>query len=61
MICEVCAGPAVDRTPPGYDGVKINCPTCGNYSVAGIVQNTFQQLSLDKRVELLRTQRPTHR
>jgi hypothetical protein len=23
MLCEVCKGPAVDRTPPGYNGVKI--------------------------------------
>ena len=49
MLCEVCGGPAVDRTPPGYDGVKISCPRCGNYSIAGSVQKTFRQLSLDKR------------
>ena len=49
MLCEVCGGSAVDRTPPGYNGVKINCPTCGNYSIAGSVQNKFRQLSLDER------------
>ena len=49
MLCEVCKGPAVDRTPPGYNGVKINCPTCGNYSIAESEQNTFRQLSFDER------------
>ena len=49
MLCEVCKGPAVDRTPPGYNGVKINCPTCGNYSIAQSARNTFRQLSFDER------------
>jgi hypothetical protein len=49
MLCEVCERPAVDRTPPGYDGVKISCPTCGNYSLAGSVKKTFRQLSPDNR------------
>ena len=35
MLCEICKGLAVDRTPPGSDGMKINCPTCGNYAIAG--------------------------
>jgi hypothetical protein len=49
MLCEVCGGPAVDRTPPGYGGVKINCPTCGNYSIAGNAHDKFRQLSLGDR------------
>jgi hypothetical protein len=49
MLCEVCKGPAVDRTPPGYNGVKINCLTCGNYSIAESARNTFRQLSFDER------------
>ncbi len=49
MLCEVCGRPAVDRSPPGYGGVKINCPTCGNYSIAGSVRDKFRQLSLDER------------
>jgi hypothetical protein len=48
MLCEVCGGP-FDRTPPGYGGVKINCPTCGNYSIAGNVQDKFRQLSVGER------------
>jgi hypothetical protein len=49
VLCEVCGRPAVDRSPPGYGGVKINCPTCGNYSIAGSVRDKFRQLSLDER------------
>ncbi len=49
VLCEVCGRPAVDRSPPGYGGVKINCPTCGNYSIAGSIRDKFRQLSLDER------------
>jgi hypothetical protein len=48
-FCEICKGPAVDRTPPGSDGVKINCPTCGNYAIAGSVLNKFQGLKIEER------------
>src|SRR6266545_1503574 len=44
MLCEVCGGPAVDRSPPGYGGVKVNCPRCGNYSIAGSVRDKFRQI-----------------
>jgi hypothetical protein len=47
-FCEICKGPAVDRTPPGSDGVKINCPTCGNYAIAGSVLNKFQGLKIEE-------------
>ena len=53
MLCEVCRGLAVDRTPPGYDGMKISCSTCGNYSIAGNVLNKFRQLSLNERDRVL--------
>jgi hypothetical protein len=43
----------VDRSPPGYGGVKVNCPTCGNYSIAGSVRDKFRQLSLDERRKAL--------
>jgi hypothetical protein len=49
MFCEICKGPAVDRTPPGSDGVKINCPTCGNYAIAGSVLNKFRELEIEER------------
>jgi predicted RNA-binding Zn-ribbon protein involved in translation (DUF1610 family) len=49
MLCEICKGPAVDRTPPGSDGVKINCPTCGNYAIAADVLNKFRELELEQR------------
>jgi len=49
MLCEVCASPAVDRTPPNYDGLKINCPTCGNYAISGSVLNRFRQLPGEER------------
>jgi hypothetical protein len=49
MFCEICKGPAVDRTPPGSDGVKINCPTCGNYAIAGSVLNKFKELEIEER------------
>jgi hypothetical protein len=48
-FCEICKGPAVDRTPPGSDWVKINCPTCGNYAIAGSVLNKFQELEIEER------------
>ena len=35
MQCPVCGGPATDHTPPEFDGIFINCNTCGNYSIAG--------------------------
>ena len=35
MKCLVCAGAASDRTPPNFDGYVIECPSCGNYEVAG--------------------------
>ena len=49
MLCEICNGLAVDRTPPGSDGVKINCPTCGNYAIAGNVLNKFRELEMGER------------
>jgi hypothetical protein len=49
FFCEICKGPAVDRTPPGSDGVKINCPTCGNYAIAGSVLNRFRELEIEAR------------
>jgi len=49
MLCEICKGLAVDRTPPGSDGVKINCPTCGNYAIAADVLNTFRELTIEER------------
>jgi hypothetical protein len=49
MLCEVCAGPAVDRTPPGYDGLKINCPSCGNYAISASVLDRFRQLTREER------------
>ena len=54
MLCEICRGPAVDHTPPGYDGMNIRCSTCGNYSIAGSVLNKLRQLSLDERYRALR-------
>ncbi len=53
MLCEICRGPAVDHTPPGYDGMNIRCSTCGNYSIAGSVLNKLRQLSLDERYRAL--------
>ncbi len=53
MLCEICEHPVVDHTPPGYDGVTIHCPTCGNYSIAGSVWNDFRQLSPDGRLRAL--------
>ena len=53
MLCEICRGPAVDHTPPGYDGMNIRCSTCGNYSIAGNVLNKLRQLSLDERYRAL--------
>jgi hypothetical protein len=53
FLCEICGDQARDRTPPGYDGVTISCPTCGNYSIAGSVRNKFRQLSLDERRKAL--------
>ena len=49
MLCDICKGLAVDRTPPGSDGVKINCPTCGNYAIAGDVLNKFRELTVEER------------
>jgi hypothetical protein len=49
MLCEICAGPAVDRTPPDYDGLKINCQTCGNYAISGSVLDRFRQLRGEER------------
>ena len=49
MLCEICGERTLDRTPPGYDGVKISCPSCGNYSIAGSARNKFRQLSVDER------------
>jgi predicted RNA-binding Zn-ribbon protein involved in translation (DUF1610 family) len=49
MLCEICKGLAVDRTPPGSEGVKINCPTCGNYAIAGDVLNKFRELTVEER------------
>ena len=49
MLCEICNGPAVDRTPPGSEGVKINCPTCGNYAIAGDVLSKFRELTVEER------------
>jgi len=34
MQCPVCGSPATDHTPPQFDGIFINCNTCGNYSIA---------------------------
>ena len=53
MLCEVCGGPAVDHTPPGYDGMMISCQMCGNYSIGGNVLHKFRQLSLDERQRTL--------
>jgi hypothetical protein len=49
MLCEICKGLAVDRTPPGSDGVKINCPTCGNYAIAGDVLSKLRELTVEER------------
>jgi hypothetical protein len=49
LFCEVCKGPAVDRTPPGFDGLKINCPRCGNYAIVGSVLNKFRELEIEER------------
>jgi hypothetical protein len=53
MLCEICKGLAVDRTPPGSDGVKINCPTCGNYAIAADVLNKFRELTVEERQRAL--------
>jgi hypothetical protein len=53
MLCEICKGLAVDRTPPGSDGAKINCPTCGNYAIAGDVLNKFRELTAEERLRAL--------
>lgn len=55
MICAICGGAAVDRTPSDYDGTKIDCPDCGRkYAIAGTIQNKFQTLGTDERVAAFR-------
>ena len=41
----VCAGEARDRTPKNFDGNVIECPSCGNYEVAGGAGDRFQNAS----------------
>ena len=45
MKCLVCAGEAWDRTPRNFDGYVIECPSCGNYEVAGGAWERFQNAS----------------
>ena len=33
MQCPVCEGPAKEITPPGLDGVSVDCPTCALFDV----------------------------
>jgi hypothetical protein len=48
VLCEVCGRPAVDRSPPGYGGVKIT----------GTSSDSFHWMSA---AGLLRGPRTTHR
>ena len=45
MKCLVCAGEARDVTPRNFDGYVIECPSCGNYEVAGGAWERFQNAS----------------
>jgi hypothetical protein len=45
MKCLVCASEARDRTPRNFDGYVIDCPSCGNYEVAGGAWERFQNAS----------------
>lgn len=58
MKCEVCDSPAIDRTPADYDGVKIDCPTCGKYAVAGTALNGLRvQEPVERMGVMLRAKR----
>ena len=46
MQCLVCAGEARDRTPQNFDGYVIECPSCGNYEVAGGAGDRLQNASM---------------
>jgi ribosome-binding protein aMBF1 (putative translation factor) len=51
MICEICGGAALDRTPADYDGTKIDCLDCGrNFAIAGTIHDRFRQLEPEERV-----------
>lgn len=54
MECEVCKRPANDRTPADYDGVKIDCPDCEKYAIAGSILDRFRRLDPEERKEALR-------
>lgn len=52
--CLVCGGPARDRTPPGFEGLVVGCPSCGNYAVAAGCLDKLKALDPDGRREILR-------
>lgn len=54
LQCPVCGGSARDRTPPGFDGIVVGCPTCGNYAVAAGCLDKLKGLESDGRREVLR-------
>ena len=49
MQCLVCAGEARDLTPQNFDSYVIECPSCGNYEVAGGAWEKFRNASQEER------------
>ena len=54
MQCEICGALAVDRTPPDFDGLKLECGECGKYAIAGTSLDTFRKLESEERRGALR-------
>jgi hypothetical protein len=55
MQCCACGAMAVDRTPSGLDGIRIDCPHCGTYDVGSSVLDRLLRLDLPQRAEVLAT------
>jgi hypothetical protein len=54
MDCPVCAGEAMDLTPPTYDGLVIGCPRCGKYRVMRSALPDLRSAQIEDREAALR-------
>jgi predicted RNA-binding Zn-ribbon protein involved in translation (DUF1610 family) len=53
MQCLICTGAARDLTPKNFDGYVFECPSCGNYEVAGGAWDRFRKASQQERATAL--------
>jgi hypothetical protein len=53
MQCQVCAAAAENITRPGFDGLAVRCPRCGDFEVADSALNRLLRCDADERATAL--------